>query len=143
MTIAVATKVVAMATPLSGRHWSPLAIHSRPNRANINPRAPMTDFIQTRPHITEAHSAAALFTTAGRIFGVNTANPVNRDGGSVGIGFSVPPICAAIVCRACPTTARSSRGLAWRQIRRIRQEVQTGFGSMTPRRGAVMRAHSR
>lgn len=83
----VGEEVIAVGSPFGLGGTVTSGIISAKSR-NIN-SGPFDDFIQTDAAINRGNSGGPLFNMDGEVVGVNTAI-YSPDGGSVGIGFSVP-----------------------------------------------------
>ncbi|MCD8497198.1 MAG: trypsin-like peptidase domain-containing protein [Alphaproteobacteria bacterium] len=78
--------VVAIGNPFGLIDTTTAGVVSSLNR---NVSGPYGDIIQTDAAINKGNSGGALFNSFGEVVGVNTAI-YSPNGGSVGIGFSVP-----------------------------------------------------
>lgn len=92
----VGQPVIAIGNPLGFGGSVSTGIVSALNR-NIM-LSPFDDFIQTDAALNHGNSGGPLFNLDGEVIGVNTAlySP-NPDGGSIGLGFSIPAYCAQFV----------------------------------------------
>ena len=92
----VGQPVIAIGNPLGFGGTVSTGIVSALNRDIMI--SPFDDFIQTDAALNHGNSGGPLFNIAGEVIGVNTAlfSP-NADGGSIGLGFSIPAYCAQFV----------------------------------------------
>lgn len=102
---------------------------------NIN-SGPYDDFIQTDAAINRGNSGGPLFNVEGEVIGVNTAI-YSPDGGSVGIGFSVPSDLVQAIVDDLSDDGTITRGWLGVQIRPMTEEVASVLGYDAPR-GAVV-----
>ena len=84
--------VIAIGNPFSLGGSVTAGIVSARNR-DIN-SGPYDNYIQTDAAINRGNSGGPLFNLNGEVIGVNTAI-ISPSGGSIGIGFAVPAVCAA------------------------------------------------
>jgi serine protease Do len=96
------------------------------------------DFIQTDAAINKGNSGGPLFNLRGEVIGVNTAiiSPGN-EGGSVGVGFSVPANFAKVVVGQLKEFKSVRRGTLGVTARSIDQATAEAFGLKTPQ-GAIL-----
>ena len=99
---------------------------------------PFDDFIQTDAAINRGNSGGPLFNNAGEVIGVNTAI-LSPDGGSVGIGFSVPSDLVQDIVADLSDDGEITRGWLGVQIRPMTAEVAQVLGLDAPK-GAVIEA---
>ena len=92
----VGETVIAIGNPLGFGGTVSTGIVSALNRDIMI--SPFDDFIQTDAALNHGNSGGPLFNVNGEVIGVNTAlySP-NPDGGSIGLGFSIPAYCAQFV----------------------------------------------
>ncbi len=97
------------------------------------------DFIQTDAAINKGNSGGPLFNLRGEVIGINTAiiSPGN-EGGSVGVGFSVPANFAKVVVSQLKEFKSVRRGTLGVTARSIDQEQPPkAFGLKSPQ-GAIL-----
>jgi serine protease Do len=92
----VGQPVIAIGNPLGFGGTVSTGIVSALNRDIMI--SPFDDFIQTDAALNHGNSGGPLFNIDGEVIGVNTAlfSP-NPDGGSIGLGFSIPSYCVQFV----------------------------------------------
>jgi len=132
----VGDEVVAMGNPFGLGGTVTTGIISAKSR-NIN-AGPYDDFIQTDAAINRGNSGGPLFNNAGEVIGVNTAI-LSPDGGSVGIGFSVPSDLVQDIVADLSDDGEITRGWLGVQIRPMTAEVAQVLGLDAPK-GAVIEA---
>ena len=92
----VGQPVIAIGNPLGFGGTVSTGIVSALNRDIMI--SPFDDFIQTDAALNHGNSGGPLFNIDGEVIGVNTAlYSANADGGSIGLGFSIPAYCAQFV----------------------------------------------
>ncbi len=99
---------------------------------------PFDDFIQTDAAINRGNSGGPLFNTDGEVIGVNTAI-YSPDGGSVGIGFSVPSDLVQTIVADLQDDGTVTRGWLGVQIKPMPEEIASVLGFDSPR-GAMIEA---
>ncbi|NND81618.1 MAG: DegQ family serine endoprotease [Gammaproteobacteria bacterium] len=88
---------------------------------------PYDDYIQVDAAINRGNSGGPLFNLRGEVIGINTAI-YSPNGGSVGIGFSIPSTIAEGVITQLKDTGVVERGWIGVQIQPITDELAEGFG---------------
>lgn len=88
---------------------------------------PYDDFIQVDAAINRGNSGGPLFNTKGQVIGINTAI-YSPNGGSVGIGFSIPANMAKNVIAQLERTGQVERAWIGVSIQRLDDELAQGFG---------------
>ncbi len=96
------------------------------------------DFIQTDAAINKGNSGGPLFNLNGEVIGINTAiiSPGN-EGGSVGVGFSVPANFAKVVVNQLKQFGSSRRGTLGVTARSVDQALAEAYGLKSPQ-GAIL-----
>ena len=104
-----------------------VGIISARNR-NINAGS-FDDFIQTDAAINKGNSGGPLFNIRGEVIGINTAiiSP-GSEGGSVGVGFSVPANFAKVVINQLKQYKEVRRGSLGATARDVDQAVAEAYG---------------
>lgn len=85
------------------------------------------DFIQVDAAINRGNSGGPLFNTNGEVIGINTAI-YSPNGGSVGIGFSIPANLAKNVISQLKDSGKVERAWIGVQIQPLDAELAEGFG---------------
>ncbi|MFT5571552.1 MAG: serine protease Do [Cryomorphaceae bacterium] len=88
---------------------------------------PYDDFIQVDAAINRGNSGGPLFNTQGQVIGINTAI-YSPNGGSVGIGFSIPATMAKNVIAQLERSGEVERAWIGVSIQRMDDELADGFG---------------
>ncbi len=132
-------EVVAVGNPFGLGGTVTSGIISATSR-NIN-SGPFDDFIQTDAAINRGNSGGPLFNNDGEVIGVNTAI-FSPDGGSVGIGFSVPSDLVQIIIADLQDDGAVTRGWLGVQIKPMPEEIASVLGYDTPK-GAMIEAVSK
>lgn len=127
--------VVAIGNPLGLGGSVTAGIISARNR-DIN-AGPYDDFIQTDAPINKGNSGGPLFTTDGRVVGVNTAIFSTNGSGSIGIGFAVPSQIAKQVVAQLLEYGETRRGWLGVRIQTVTEDLAEGFG-MKKAKGALV-----
>lgn len=109
--------VVAVGNPLGFEHSVSVGVVSANRVGPIRVEGTVLgDMIQTDAAINQGNSGGGLFTSDGRLIGINTAIMVPRGGsGSIGIGFAIPSHRVQPVIHSLITFGRVSR--PWLGIR--------------------------
>jgi len=96
------------------------------------------DFIQTDAAINKGNSGGPLFNLKGEVIGINTAiiSPGN-EGGSVGVGFSVPANFAKVVVNQLKQYGSARRGTMGIIVRQVDQALAETYGLKSPQ-GAIV-----
>jgi len=97
---------------------------------------PLDDFIQVDAAINRGNSGGPLFSTEGRVIGVNTAI-YSPNGGSVGIGFAVPSDQASRVVAQLKDSGAVTRGWLGVQIQSISKDIAESL-DLDSTRGALV-----
>lgn len=87
---------------------------------------PYDDYIQVDAAINRGNSGGPLFNLNGEVIGINTAI-YSPNGGSVGIGFSIPANMAKNVIKQLRETGSVARGWIGVEIRPLTEELAKGF----------------
>ncbi len=88
---------------------------------------PYDDFIQTDAAINHGNSGGPLFNVGGEVVGVNTAI-YSPNGGSVGIGFSIPSNLVADVVAQLKNHGNVDRGWLGVNIQMVSPEIADAIG---------------
>jgi len=88
---------------------------------------PYDDFIQVDAAINRGNSGGPLFNTKGQVIGINTAI-YSPNGGSVGIGFSIPANLAKNVITQLEESGEVERAWIGVGIQALDDELADGFG---------------
>lgn len=104
---------------------------------NIN-SGPYDDFIQVDAAINRGNSGGPLFNTKGQVIGINTAI-YSPNGGSVGIGFSIPANMAKNVISQLEKSGTVERAWIGVAIQPLDDELAEGFGRSNDK-GALISA---
>ena len=88
---------------------------------------PYDDFLQVDAAINRGNSGGPLFNTQGQVIGINTAI-YSPNGGSVGIGFSIPANMAKNIIRQLEKTGEVERAWIGVSIQPLDDELASGFG---------------
>ncbi|MCL4150720.1 UNVERIFIED_CONTAM: hypothetical protein GTU68_055920 [Idotea baltica] len=88
---------------------------------------PYDDYIQVDAAINRGNSGGPLFNLQGEVIGINTAI-YSPNGGSVGIGFSIPSNQAETVIAQLQETGQVERAWIGVQIQPLDDELAEGFG---------------
>ena len=121
----VGEEVVAMGSPFGLGGTVTAGIVSAKSR-NIN-SGPFDDFIQTDAAINRGNSGGPLFNLNGEVVGVNSAI-YSPDGGSVGIGFSVPSDLVTDIVADLQDDGEIERSWLGVQIKPLGEEVAHVLG---------------
>jgi serine protease Do len=128
--------VMAIGNPFGLGGTVTLGIVSGINR-DIN-SGPYDDFIQTDAAINRGNSGGPLFNMEGEVVGINTAiiSPL-PNGGSVGIGFSIPAATAKPVIEQLVEFGETRRGWLGVRIQSVTDELAETLG-LPEARGALV-----
>ena len=88
---------------------------------------PYDDYIQVDAAINRGNSGGPLFNLQGEVIGINTAI-YSPNGGSVGIGFSIPSSQATNVIAQLRDSGKVERAWIGVQIQPLDDELAEGFG---------------
>lgn len=88
---------------------------------------PYDDYIQVDAAINRGNSGGPLFNMQGEVIGINTAI-YSPNGGSVGIGFSIPSTLAKNVISQLQDTGEVERAWIGVEIQTLNDELAEGFG---------------
>ena len=88
---------------------------------------PYDDFIQTDAPINRGNSGGPLFDMQGRVIGINTAI-LSPNGGSIGIGFSIPSQLAKGVIGQLQKFGVTKRGWLGVQIQTVSKDIADSLG---------------
>ena len=97
---------------------------------------PYDDFIQVDAAINRGNSGGPLFNTFGEVIGINTAI-YSPNGGSVGIGFSIPANLAKNVINQLQQTGEVERAWIGVSIQPLDDDLAEGFGR-NDKKGALI-----
>jgi serine protease Do len=92
---------------------------------------PYDDFIQTDASINRGNSGGPLFNMDGDVIGINSAI-YSPNGGSIGLGFSIPSNAAKNVVMQLKTTGKVQRGWVGVRIQEVTQEIAESIGLPKP-----------
>lgn len=121
----VGEEVIAVGSPFGLGGTVTSGIISAKSR-NIN-SGPFDDFIQTDAAINRGNSGGPLFNMDGEVVGVNTAI-YSPDGGSVGIGFSVPADLVTNIVADLQDDGEIDRSWLGVQIKPVTEDVAHVLG---------------
>lgn len=88
---------------------------------------PYDDYIQVDAAINRGNSGGPLFNLQGEVIGINTAI-YSPNGGSVGIGFSIPSSTAQSVISQLRDSGEVERAFIGVEIQQVTDELASGFG---------------
>jgi serine protease Do len=88
---------------------------------------PYDDFIQTDAPINRGNSGGPLFNLDGQVIGINTAI-LSPNGGSIGIGFSIPSQLAKGVISQLREFGVTKRGWLGVQIQTVSKDIAESLG---------------
>ena len=97
---------------------------------------PYDDYIQTDAPINQGNSGGPLFNLAGEVVGVNTALQSQGDGGSIGIGFSIPSNDAQFVIARLLQFGRVKPGWVGVRVQKLTPVIADGAGMPRKERNA-------
>lgn len=117
--------VMAIGNPFGLGGSVSMGIISARNR-DIN-AGPYDDFLQTDAAINKGNSGGPLFNMKGEVVGINTAI-ISPNGGSIGIGFSVPSSTANPVIAQLRKYGETRRGWLGVRIQTVSSELAEGLG---------------
>jgi S1-C subfamily serine protease len=127
--------VVAIGNPLGFEHSVSVGVVSANRVGPIRvDGSVLGDMIQTDAAINQGNSGGGLFTSDGRLIGINTAIMVPRGGsGSIGIGFAIPTHRVEPVIHTLISLGRVPRpwlGIRYQPTRgeTLVRQVRHGFG---------------
>ena len=92
---------------------------------------PYDNFIQTDAAINKGNSGGPLFSTDGKVVGINTAI-LSPSGGSVGIGFAIPANLAQQVVADLEADGHVSRGWLGVAIQPVSEDTAAALGMDVP-----------
>ena len=118
--------VLAIGNPLGSLGGSVTAGIISARGRNIN-SGPYDDFIQTDAAINRGNSGGPLFNTRGEVIGINTII-LSPNGGSIGIGFSIPSNLASRVIDQLIRFGSTRRGWLGVLIQDINPEMAESLG---------------
>lgn len=121
--------VLAIGNPLGRLGGSVTAGIISARGRNIN-AGPYDDFIQTDAAINRGNSGGPLFNVKGEVIGINTMI-LSPNGGSIGIGFSVPSNLASNVIDQLLEFGSTRRGWLGVLIQDITPEIAESLGDKT------------
>jgi serine protease Do len=130
----VGEEVIAVGSPFGLGGTVTSGIISAKSR-NIN-SGPFDDFLQTDAAINRGNSGGPLFNMDGEVVGVNTAI-YSPDGGSVGIGFSVPADLVTEIVADLQDDGEIERSWLGVQIKPVSEDVAHVLG-MTAGEGVMV-----
>ena len=88
---------------------------------------PYDDYIQTDASINSGNSGGPLFNMQGQVIGINTAI-YSPNGGSIGIGFSIPSSTAEPVIRQLIDNGQVRRGWLGVHIQKVTEDIAQTLG---------------
>jgi serine protease Do len=98
--------------------------------------SPYDDYIQTDAPINQGNSGGPLFNLQGEVIGVNTALQSQGDGGSIGIGFSIPSNDAQFVIARLLQFGRVKPGWVGARVQKLTPLIADGAGMPRQERNA-------
>lgn len=113
-----------------------LSAHARDIRAG-----PYDNFLQTDASINRGNSGGPLFSSDGKVVGVNTVI-LSPSGGNIGIGFAVPSSMAQPVVRQLLATGKVTRGFIGVTIQPVTDDIATALGLDRARGALVAEVHA-
>jgi serine protease Do len=90
--------------------------------------SPVDDYIQTDAPINQGNSGGPLFNVEGQVVGVNTALQSRGNGGSIGIGFSIPSNDARFVVQRLLKYGRVKPGWVGLRVQALTPMLAEGVG---------------
>ncbi|MCX7380768.1 MAG: trypsin-like peptidase domain-containing protein [Alphaproteobacteria bacterium] len=90
--------------------------------------SPYDDYIQTDAPINQGNSGGPLFNLKGEVIGVNTALQSQGDGGSIGIGFSIPSNDAQFVIARLQQFGRIKPGWVGVRVQKLTPMIADAAG---------------
>ncbi len=124
-TLKVGEWVAAIGSPFGLENTMTAGIVSAKGRAL--PQENYVPFIQTDVAINPGNSGGPLFNLRGEVVGVNS-QIYSKNGGSMGLSFSIPIDVALDISNQLKTTGRISRGWLGIAIQEITKELAESFG---------------
>ncbi|AFK54489.1 DegQ family serine endoprotease [Tistrella mobilis] len=128
--------VLAVGNPFGLGGTVTAGIVSARNR-DIN-AGPYDDFLQIDAAINRGNSGGPVFDESGKVIGINTAI-YSPNGGSVGIGFSIPANIATKVVAQLKESGSISRGWLGVEIQPLTPEIAEALGMDKPEGALVAR----
>ena len=89
---------------------------------------PYDDYIQTDAPINQGNSGGPLFNLKGEVIGINTALQSQGDGGSIGIGFSIPSNDAQFVIARLQQFGRVKPGWVGARVQKLTPIIAEAAG---------------
>lgn len=86
------------------------------------------DFLQTDAPINRGNSGGALVNLSGELIGINSQILASRDGGNIGIGFSIPSNMAKSVMDQLLRDGRVRRGMLGIGIQNLSEDTAQALG---------------
>jgi serine protease Do len=117
--------VLAIGNPFGVGQTVTMGIVSAKGRADVGITA-YEDFIQTDAAINPGNSGGALINMRGELVGINTAI-LSRTGGSLGIGFAIPPEMATPIMQSLLKSGRVDRGFLGVSIQDVTPDLATAL----------------
>lgn len=117
--------VLAIGNPFGFGGTVTAGIVSARNR-NIH-SGPYDNFIQTDASINQGNSGGPLFNMDGEVIGMNTAI-YSRNGGSIGIGFSIPSNMVKTIVAQLKAVGHPVRGWLGVRIQQVTQDIAESVG---------------
>lgn len=122
-TLEVGEWVMAIGNPFGLSHTVTVGIVSAKGR--VIGSGPYDDFIQTDASINPGNSGGPLFSSEGRVVGINTAI---ISGGGGGIGFAIPISMAKTVVSQLRETGKVTRGYLGVRFQPLTADLAKSFG---------------